>query len=80
MSGVPLKPLSMSARGKSSLERKRSRLEREARDITRLLVANSRGRRDPAPTETQLAEEEWRHQRLAEIEAELAQIMSEAEQ
>ena len=73
MSGTPLKPLSMSARGKRWLER-------EARDLERLLVANSRGPRDPAPTEDQLAEEEWRHQRLAEIEAELAQIRSEAEQ
>ncbi len=77
---TPLKPLSMSVRSKRFLERKRNELEREARNIERLLVANSRGRRDPAPTETQLAEEEWRHQRLAEIEAELAQIRPEAEQ
>jgi hypothetical protein len=77
---TPLKPLSMSARGKRHLERKRSQLEREAHNIERLLVANSRGRRDSATTEMQLAEEEWRHQRLVEIEAELAQIRSEAEQ
>jgi hypothetical protein len=73
MSGTPLKPLSMSARGKCSLER-------EARDLERLLVANSRGPRDPAPTEDQLAEEEYRHQRLAEIKAELARIKREVGQ
>jgi hypothetical protein len=80
MSGVPLKPLSMSVRSKRHLERKRHDLEREARDLERLLAANSRGAGDPAPTDEQFAEETYRRQRLAEIEAELAQLNQEGGQ